>query len=142
MKNAAAVQSPSRVERVHLHDRLHRGPDRYARPDLRLKARRVRRLSPDDVELATVLEAPELVGEYAFWRDTALEVADGLADALDRLDDVETLLEAEGARIARLEEELQNREELLARAAELDETETQLRLDTRARDVDRAKDAG
>jgi hypothetical protein len=76
-------------------DKLHRGPDRYARRDLRTKARIVRTFAPDDLELA-LGAPPELVGEHANWRDVAVEVADALTEALDRLDDAEALIEERG----------------------------------------------
>ena len=77
-------------------DRLHRGPDRYDRPDLRQKASEVIEFAPDDLELAIGSPAPEVVGEHAYWRDAAVDVAKALADALDRLDDAERLLEERG----------------------------------------------
>lgn len=65
---------------------LYRGPDKYARPDLRAAARRVRR------------NAPESAGAYAGWADRVddvLTIADGVAEACDRLDDAEAVIESE-----------------------------------------------
>jgi len=67
-------------------DQLHRGPDRYARPELRAKVRELR-FGPATIEMLRVLH-PD-----AYWRDLALAIAEGLVEALDRLDDAERLLE-------------------------------------------------
>lgn len=72
-------------------DELHRGPDRYDRADLRVKVRELRVLAPDDPILVSDVP-PGRDGEVTDWRQLALDVADALSAALERLDDAERLL--------------------------------------------------
>ncbi len=65
---------------------LHRGPDKYARPDLRVRIKRIANSLPMMTERQSMEK----------WRAAAMaasELLEDLRPALDRLDDAEALLE-------------------------------------------------
>lgn len=64
--------------------KLNRGPDKYARPDLRHRVKELRKRRPDRNSDRALL---------AGWIDDAKYLLTEMTEALDRLDDAEALLE-------------------------------------------------